>query len=102
MVYSFTRISDGYHVKNAALFAFTSFPRLFFTGIIGVGLPINMYRLSGGYQVKFELYFFPRVIHVAFLMWIIGVSYIFRCIPRELFHVDYWCTGSGGYQIDIM
>ena len=32
-------------------------------------------RSAQGYQVKFRPYFFSRVIHVAFLMWIIGVHF---------------------------
>ena len=38
--------------------------------------------ISGGYQVKFEPYFF------------------FRCNPRCFSHVDYWCTFSGVLHVN--
>ena len=31
--------------------------------------------ISGGYQVKFERCFFSRVIHIEFLMWILGMYF---------------------------
>ena len=67
--------------------------------------------------MKFEPYFFPRVVHVAFLMWIIGVpvhidirwiSYaechliLFHLFSTCIIHMDYWCTYPRVYLVDII
>ena len=66
----------------------------FFHVYFSHGLLVYLPFISGGYQVKFEPYFFSRVIHVAFFMWIIDVHFqvywvnCFTWINSVPVHVD--------------
>ena len=61
---------------------------MFSTCIFSHGLFVYLSTcISGGYQVKFEPYFFTC--NLLTLHFSCGLLvYIFRCIPRELCHVD--------------